>query len=301
MSIGWDSLLFEQVLDQLHAIARDSGSAQFKLVQGGDVLISIDDDSEPQEVYDVQQGVLSILIGMAEERYLLEVIDNINHHLDPEWTQLSPWDEAKLTIEILLRMTTGMDDELNPLGTIGETWRHNNTAYNYLKKILCLQTGQTLDVLSHEWLFAELSMTQTHWIDGDDRLPDGTPISSLVSTASDLVRLGQLLLDRGHLGARRLLPAHYLEQMKSPGSAENPAWGFGWWNNQRHASPGGQVLPVIASAPPDLIAARGEFGNYLHVVPGLDLIMARTANAGTAKQIDIEMQIWQLLMPAGSD
>ena len=90
-------------------------------MQTGDTIVSKSFDPSPVDVFALQKGVLSILIGIAEERYFLEPCDAINHHLAPEWTNLSPWIEASLTIETLLTMTTGIDDELNELGTVGKS------------------------------------------------------------------------------------------------------------------------------------------------------------------------------------
>ncbi|SVB44547.1 uncharacterized protein METZ01_LOCUS197401, partial [marine metagenome] len=104
---------------------------------------------QPVDVFAVQKGVLAILIGIAEEKYLLEVSDHMNHHIDPEWTKLSPWDEAKLTLETLMNMTTGMNDRLEADGDIGKTWRYNNVAYQQLKRILERHTGLSLQQLSH--------------------------------------------------------------------------------------------------------------------------------------------------------
>ena len=136
-------------------------------------------------------------LGGEEEKYLLETCDAINHHLDPEWTALSPWHEASVTIETLLAMTTGMDEQLRPLGEVGGEWRYNNTAYNYLKKILCLHTGLSLNELSREWLFNPLGMKNTRWEAREQKLPDGTAITGLQSTADDLAKIGRLVLNDG--------------------------------------------------------------------------------------------------------
>ncbi len=298
--LGWKN----EVLDDIVALCEASQSAQLCIWHRQGELVNKSFDPAPVDVFAVQKGLLAILFGIAEDKYLLEVCENMNHHIDPEWTNLSPWDEAKLGIETLLTMTTGMDDELNPLGTINETWRYNNTAYNYLKKILCVHTDLTLNQLSQAWLFDVLCMSKTNWVDRPARLPDGTPFTGLTSTAEDLAKLGMLVLNEGQYDGSQLVAAHFLKQMVKPGSEQNPAWGYCWWNN--HSSH--YLIPMreekvregnlIPEAPNDLVAARGMLMNGLYVVPSLDLVVARTAmpkmdiklNAG------FERELWRHIM-----
>ena len=293
----------QEKLDRLREFSAQSGTSQLFIVQDGTILLDEVMVNEPVDVFAVQKGILSLLIGMAEEKYLLEVVDPVNHHLDPEWTNLSPWDEAKLTIEILLNMKTGMDDELGPLGAIDKTWRYNNTAYNYLKKILCMHTGQSLNELSREWLFNPLGMSETSWIDRPQKLPDGTPFTGLLSTARDLAQVGMLLLNDGKANGVELVPGHYLQQLAKPGSEENPAWGMCWWNNnQNHYlipmhEENLRTGPISPNAPADLIAARGACENYLYVVPGYNLVIARTAKPQPRDQAlpRFEAGFWELM------
>ena len=93
-------------------MARVTSTAQIAVWQDGQVRLDIEFDATPVDVFAVQKGLVSLLLGIAEEKFLLDIPGRVNHHLTPGWTQLSPCDEAKLTIEILLNMVTGMDDEL---------------------------------------------------------------------------------------------------------------------------------------------------------------------------------------------
>ena len=297
----------QAALDEAVAFARDTHSAQLVLFEGDECLLNEVFDPEPVDVYAVQKGLIALLIGKAQQDYLLETSDPINHHLDPEWTQLGPWDEAKLTIETLLTMTTGMDDELKPLGEIGRSWRYNNTAYQYLKKILCLHTGLSLQALSEQWLFEPLGMQQTTWVDRAVTMPDGTLISGLMSTARDLAKIGRLVLGRGTFEGNRLLTEdHYFDQLVAPGSEENPAWGFLWWNNRgsHYAVPMREERvvqgPMLPNAPGDLVAARGALQNHLAVSPSLNLVVARTTQtpATGERPAAFEDHFWRLLMAA---
>jgi len=295
-------MLNSHVIESITALAEQTGSAQFCVVQAGQTLLDLKSQPEALDVFAVQKGIFTLLLGIAEERYLLETLDNTNHHLAPEWTQLSPWDEAKLSIETLLTMTTGMDDELAPLGEINKTWRYNNTAYQYLKEILTQQSDMTLQDLSAAWLFETLGMQETRWVDRPQRMPNGQAFTGLLSTAGDLAKIGELVLGQGKWVDQQVVPRHFIQKMSEPGSEENPAWGWGWWNNSatHYVQPMREKSVVqgklIPEAPGDLVAARGAYGNFLYVVPSLALVIVRTCHRRTGKpRQEFEKQLWHLL------
>lgn len=269
-------------IDEAVTFARETGSAQLVVILEGRCVAEAAFDPAPVDVFAVQKGLVSLLAAMVADRGMIDIDDPVNRHLPSGWTALPAADEARLTLRHLATMTTGMDDALGPLGTIGVDWRYNNVAYNYLKRILCERTGETLDGLT-AWLTEPLGMASTSWIERSARLPDGRPLTGLLSTASDLARLGQLVLQRGRWRDEPLVPEAWIDEMAAAGSIDNPAWGLLWWNND---ASGFRVPmredrryegPIIPSAPTDLIAARGALDNHLGIVPSRDLIVARTA------------------------
>ncbi|MFT4633615.1 MAG: CubicO group peptidase (beta-lactamase class C family) [Candidatus Pseudothioglobus sp.] len=311
---GWCRATVIDVLE--FACAEQGGSVAFQLQQG--LLASAGDTTAVIDVLAIEQGVVSILVGIAQEKGFLEVCDHLNHHLVPEWTQLSPWDEAKLSIETVLTMTTGMDDTLSLNGEINNSWRVNHVAHGYLKTLLETTTGQSLAALSHAWLFEPLGMIGTRWFDRQQTLPDGVMISGLRTRVSDLVKLGQMLLQRGQFAGRSVLgEAYYLDDMLHPGSKENPSWGWLWWNNnQSHfvlpdtievcvkesalkASGAIDGVPV-PNAPADLYTTRSCNGSFLSVVPSLDITVAliTSDSIGVRQSLAFENEFWRRLLAA---
>ena len=221
--------------------------------------------------------------------------------MDPEWTNIGPWDEAKLTIEHLMTMTTGMDDELNPAGEIGRTWFYNNIAYQKLKEILTLHTGLTLNEVTRQWICDPLSMTDTEWRERDMKLPDGSNMTGLYSTASDLVKVGDVVLADG---APLITDSMFMDQLAAPGSEDNPAWGLMWWNNNqdRFRLPFREEKlfegPIIPGAPEDLISARGARCVHLGVSKQHELVVAWTINNSGDFNPRIEKEVWPMILEA---
>ena len=119
-------------------------------------------------------------------------------------------------------------------------------------------------------------------------LPDqkGTPLlaAGFMQSARQWARLGQWLLKHEDL------------QSRLQGSSANPAYGFGFWNNcaATHAASAREVdiesmldrpwsaqswrhACLCRSAPPDLLACIGSYGQRLYVVPSMKLVIVRLA------------------------
>lgn len=272
-------MIKENGLARAVEFAAGAGTAQLVIVRGGDIIVDEVWDPGPVDVYAVQKGLVTVMVGKAAELGLLGLDDSMSDHLGAGWTHLPASAEVRVTIAAALDMTTGMDDELRPSGEVGVSWRYDNITYNYLKTVLEIVTGRSLSELSREWLFEPLGMTSTRWVDRPVLRPDGKPITGLESTAHDLARFGAMVL----AGGDGVAPSAYLQSLGRPGSDENPAWGLCWWNNDQahHRLPRREsdsiAGPVTPDAPHDLISARGAMENRLCVIPSLGLVVARTA------------------------
>ncbi|MFN3859385.1 MAG: serine hydrolase domain-containing protein [Caulobacter sp.] len=106
--------------------------------------------------------------------------------------------------------------------------------------------------------------------------PAGTFYGGSLMWASvhDFARLGQLYLDDGIFGGRRLLPAGWNRFAAAP--TVEPTYGAGWW---REGRPGPGAPPSLMSgAFGDSFHARGLDGQILMLVPSRRLIIVRLAN-----------------------
>jgi CubicO group peptidase (beta-lactamase class C family) len=111
-------------------------------------------------------------------------------------------------------------------------------------------------------------------------------------TATDWLRYGQFMLQRGTWQSTRLLPAAAIDLCT--GGYVNPAYrgyGISWWLNAHSAGtydptidrlpPDGAPQPgfdqVAPSAPVDTYMAAGTGNERLYVVPSLGLVIVRFA------------------------
>ncbi|WP_258806542.1 serine hydrolase [Pseudidiomarina sp. CB1] len=240
-----------------------------------------------QRTWSVAKSIGASVIGAAVQQRLLELdepagIENWSHDLDPR---------RAITLENLLHMASGLDS--NKAGnrtdrvymggglvsdtatesalevTPGERWKYaNNDTLLALRTLrerfatfddyLRFPYEQLLDKVGMEHTFLE-----TDW-QGDFILS-----SQVWTTARDLARLGVLHLNNGVWNGEQILPENWLSYISSPAPAQPPAaapgYGAQWWlYNER--------FPEL---PNDTIAARGNRGQFLVIIPSRNLVIVR--------------------------
>jgi len=186
----------------------------------------------------------------------------------------------------------------------GTRFRYSE-ATTVLGRIVEVVSGQGFDVFVNERILKPLEMHDTHWwVDGDararlatvyQRTADGVvapfeieavPFTErpalmegavgLVSTASDFLRFGQMLLNQGTLDGVRLLPAAMAETMTKNGLAEsllkargNGAVGWGLANVDVVVAPGSRgYLTTVGEYGWD-----GSAGTFFAVDPSRELVV----------------------------
>ena len=94
----------------------------------------------------------------------------------------------------------------------------------------------------------------------------GTPVGSsyLYVTARDFARFGQLFLDDGCVGGRRILPEGWVEWTTAPASDSKGGYGAFFWLNRNKACP---------DAPEDMFSCQGHDGQAIYIIPSKDLVV----------------------------
>jgi CubicO group peptidase (beta-lactamase class C family) len=257
--------------------------------------------SAPVEGYSVTKSITSLLVGIAQDRGLLDLDDPATTYI-PEWAGTP---SAEITVRDLLANTSGRQWDLRTdyvamaaqaqdktgyaigLGQDappGEVWAYNNSAIQTLDRVLEEATGQEPAAFAQEVLFEPLGMTATSLT----RDPAGNTLTfmGVQTTCADLARIGQLVLQDGRWGDDQVVSSAYLAEALSPSSDLNDAYGLLWWLNREGTvvSPtlatgrGTDTTPsaatqVVPGAPEDLVWALG-LGNQILMVDRADGVVA---------------------------
>jgi CubicO group peptidase (beta-lactamase class C family) len=157
----------------------------------------------------------------------------------------------------------------------GERWAYSDTNYLMLGRIVGDAVGgSAADVMrfARDELFGPLGMHHVVF----DFDATGTPIaaSHMLASARDWARFGQLFLDDGQIGGRRILPPGWVAMSSTP--TLDTGYGAGWWTNRVPGPvPGWGVPWGLSKAPQDTFFARGFMGQFVVVIPSRHLVIVR--------------------------
>lgn len=253
-----------------------------------------------EDVASQQKSFVAVLTAIAADKGLLDVEKPVSAYLGAGWSKAAPQQEAAVRLVHLLTMSSGLDERFSFSASPGTAFFYNTPVYAVTKRILEAASGTPLDVLTREWLTRPLGMVDTAWRKRPAALADVGNPTGLVSTPSDVAKLGQLVLDAGRRPDGNRVVSDAGLQTLFRRSATNPAYGRLWWLNGASYGfrpPARRVDgPLIPSAPADLVAALGALDRKLYVSPRQRLIVVRLGQAAPDK--DFDEGLWSRLVPA---
>ena len=204
----------------------------------------------------VVKSILSIGIGIAQDEGLLNVDDKISKYL-MEFNEGRDLRHRMITIKHLLTMSSGifwqggvhyhcpmmdaMRRSKNWLDYIADckVTESPGAVHNYkefdvilLSAILSKVTGDAFDYIN-EKLFIPLEIYNERWI----KSPDGVYYSPALDkeeeavsalTAREMLKIGQLFLQKGIWNGKQIISKEYIDSAISP-SPQNSNYGYLWW------------------------------------------------------------------------
>ena len=154
-----------------------------------------------------------------------------------------------------------------PLATpVGSAFSYSSGTSNLVSAITARVAGRdpvTYEAFLHSALFDPLGMTSP--IPKFDAAGTWIASSYCFATARDFARFGLLYLRDGLWEGKRLLPEGWVDHARTPqADVDDEGWGYGahWW--------------VLPDRDDGLFFASGHQGQYLVVVPALDLVVVRS-------------------------
>jgi CubicO group peptidase (beta-lactamase class C family) len=145
---------------------------------------------------------------------------------------------------------------------------YNSAAVNLLGVVLQDAVAKPLPQFADEVLFQPIGITTVQWEELEPNMVNAG--SGIKMTATDLLRFGQLLLQRGRSGTQQIVPESWVEATTTPqfswrdqyGAQHDTTYGYLWW----------------LAEPPSREAsfAWGYGGQFAYVVPSLDLVVVAT-------------------------
>ena len=253
-----------------------------------------------EDVASIQKSIVSILIGLAQQKGLININESVTSYIG-RWTQLSREKESLIKVRNLLTMTSGLDVDLNYDADPGLKWSYNTRAYSQLIYILEKTSGLSINELSSEWLFNELLMNETFWKErkkGPMGFSKDSAKYGLVTTAKDLLKFGEFILNGGEVGTNHVISdINFFDDTFLKSQNMNEAYGYLWWLNnsgthmtwEKELSSGN----LFSHAPNEAILALGLGSRVLAIVPSEELVLVRLGSFPDDKNFN--NNLWEYL------
>lgn len=310
---GWSN-------DQLNNLAKfiidSSNTTGMLVVHRGKVLFEYGDLVELSYLASCRKSVLAMLYG--------PFVENGKINMDKTIEQLGLDDigglllvEKKATIKHLLTARSGVyhpasnsgdaTDKAPKRGTVkpGSFWLYNNWDFNIAGHILEKETGKNIYDLIDSILAAPLHM-QDWRRDAQHKGGDSTrskyPAYHMWFSTRDMARIGYLMLRKGKWKEQQIIPANWIktstsivtsneEGVQNKTAYYNFGYGYLWWIWDKPFNTGYYEGAYTAS---------GAYGQYITIIPKLDLVIAHKTKAEYGRQtsMDIYLRIIDKLLSA---
>lgn len=245
------------------------------------------DESSFATSWSVAKSFSSALIGIAIHEGLIESVDVSMSEFLPEWTGT---EKEGVTLRDVLSMASGLkwtesydpedlvssdiiqmillrEDHLDyaasrPLEFApGSRWNYSSGDTMLLSGVLEAVTGGNAGSYAREKLFDPIGMSPVDW--WTDSAGQTATYCCIDSPARQFAKFGLLYLRGGEWAGTQVVPRDWVTTSTSPSVV--PYYGHQWWLDE---TPGGR----------EMYSAQGHDGQYIYVVPDLDLVVVRTGH-----------------------
>ena len=278
------------------------------------------DATTPHDMRSASKSLASTLIGLAIRDGHIASEHEPALSFFPNYTTFAHWDPRKsdITLEHLMRMSSGLDADdgsrsstaredayqdqvaqpdwtrfildVPMIGDPGTQPIYGSANPAILGSVLHRTVGESVEWFAERTLFAPLGI-DTYIFQRD---PTGVPYmgGGLYLTPRGMLKIGQLYLNGGQWGDNTVLPQQWIDQSFADyGDLQNigNAYGYLWWHHTYEV--GDEVVQSFE--------ARGNGGQYIFVMPSLDMTVVVTAgNYRTGQTRQPERIMQEYILPA---
>lgn len=249
------------------------------------------DTGTPQRTWSVAKSIAATIVGAAVHRGEVDIsapaaIPNWQNQNDPR---------RAITLDNLLHMASGLTSD-SP-GNRTDAIYFGGTAVDEQAPAwpLIAQPGTIFRYANNDTLLATLAIAPTFAAHPPRAFFDSVSMHSTIAetdwrgnyilssqvwaTARDLARFGMLYLNDGVWNGTRILPEGWRTYVSTPSGPQPPGdfgYGASFW-----------LLNRSEGVPPDTIAAFGNRGQYVVIVPSRNIVIVRRGEDPSGTRFDI--------------
>ncbi|MCA0985679.1 serine hydrolase domain-containing protein [Guptibacillus algicola] len=268
------------------------------------------DEETPHPIYSVTKSITSALVGVAVQQGAIESVESkaLSYLTSENITNLDQW-KRNLTIQDFLTMKSGLDfpeqtekgfyqsdtwkefmegtDPASfimsrPLSEDPGRWNYSTGDARVVSKILQEATGTKLSEYAEQNLFSHLGISNVEW--PTDRSGTSFGGTGVKMKPRDIAKIGYLYLEEGKWEEKQVLPEGWVQKSIQPygntnGNFDGGHYGYFFW------------LKSINGY--ETYRGMGLYGQYLVVVPELDLIVVQTSSG-----MDVDPLLEEYVIPS---
>jgi CubicO group peptidase (beta-lactamase class C family) len=306
-----------QTRPKLRDVLAGYQTTAMQVLRGGRSVFEQGDLTIPSYIASARKSLVSMLYGPAVARGAIRLDRTLAQMDFDDKGGLLPR-EKTATVRDLLMARSGIyhkaansgdaSDRAPPRGSVapGSYFLYNNWDFNALGVIYERQTGRNFYRAFGEDIAAPLGLRDWNSagqpVRNDTGLSDHPAYHMLLSTR-DMAAIGQLMLQRGRWRDRQIIPAEWVASttaLATPASevsrtspfVEGLGYGWLWW-----------IFDPAADWPAPLrgaYTASGAFGQFITVIPKLDMVVAHKVQAPSDLNVPAEDYLRKIL-PAALD
>ena len=313
--------------DEIESIAKDLTEGKFKGITGG--MVSVDGEilfeayapgynaDKKHDIRSATKSITALLIGeLIDDGSLKNVKVKLSKILPEEFSHMAKGDpRRKITVEDALTMRTGLacndwaqasvghEDKMyktrdwaafllsQPLAyERGKHFSYCTGGVVLLGRVIQKLAGAPVPEFAEQRLFGPLGISGAKW----EKTPRGYTDTGghLRLTLENLHKIGRLVLENGVWDGETIVDTKWLETATSEQTSipeRREKYGYLWWRDS------GEVKGKKVT----LLYAHGNGGNFIFIVPELDLVASFTGkNYGKRTQFIPNQLVAQKIVPA---
>ena len=192
------------------------------------------------------KSICSLLIGIAIEKHFISSVDEKLVDFFPELKADTDKRKQEITLREVMNQASGFYHEdlprldlflaqkdpselvlRSPLADDpGKNWYYNNAASHLFSVILTKTTHMDTRAFAEKYLFGPMGIDKFEWAKMADGYYDGSGLLSIRLRASDLLKIGKMIMDGGQYDGRQVVPQNWIKLIMTPDIAYNATWGF---------------------------------------------------------------------------
>ncbi len=246
------------------------------------------------------KSITSLLLGITLENHKLMDTHQSLFNFFPQYDSLLPPGKEKITLNHVLTMTAGVQDNNEYKGTQpedfikyllslplesnpGEKFKYSGECTNILGGIIYTLENKQADEFAKDILFNKLSISEFSWEKENGVIPCDAGIEMY---PRDMAKIGLLILNNGSWNGEHIVPKEWIDISTKPHVAESEFFDYGyqWWYRSKQNTPWWENPVRGGETEHDMVLALGHGGQFIMIIRDLNMVIVITSsdnNEGT--------------------